>query len=99
MSVKTRSEVMVKWRSRYRNAGLGHRAKIIDQAVEVFGYHRKSAIRALGAPARAALPRRGRHDVPRYPSSQSSNVAEYARRAPKVTVTRGRASGALVAPK
>ncbi|HEX7862449.1 MAG TPA: hypothetical protein VF773_19075, partial [Verrucomicrobiae bacterium] len=44
MSVQTRSEVMVKLRSRYRSAGFKHRAKLIDQAVEVFGYHRKSAI-------------------------------------------------------
>jgi hypothetical protein len=64
MSVHTRSEVMVKLRSRYGNAGFKHRAKLIDQAVEVFGYHRKSAIRALGARARPALPRPGR--PPKY---------------------------------
>lgn len=64
MSVRTRSEVMVKLRSRYGNAGFKHRTKLIDQAVEVFGYHRKSAIRALGARARPALPRPGR--PPKY---------------------------------
>lgn len=55
MSDQTRSEVMLKLRSRYRNAGLKHRAKLIDQAVHLFGYHRKSAIRALGALARVTM--------------------------------------------
>jgi len=64
MSVVTRSEVMVKLRSRYRNAGLKYRGKLIDQAVELFGYHRKAAIRALGWRARPALPRTGR--PPKY---------------------------------
>lgn len=64
MSVQNRSEVMVKLRSRYRSAGFKYRAKLIDQAVEVFGYHRKSAIRALGARSGPALPRPGR--PPRY---------------------------------
>jgi hypothetical protein len=67
MSVNTRSEMMIKLRSRYRNAGFKHRTKLIDQAVADFGYHRKSAIRALGAPARAALPRPGR--PPKYDSA------------------------------
>lgn len=47
MSVQTRQEVMVKLRSRYVRAGLQHRIKLIDQAVQVMGYHRKAAIRAL----------------------------------------------------
>lgn len=64
MSVQTRSEVMVKLRGRYRTAGLKYRGKLIDQAVEIFGYHRKAAIRALGAPARPAKPRSGR--PPKY---------------------------------
>lgn len=49
MSVQTRREVMIKLRSRYRNAGHKHRIKLIDQAVQVMGYHRKAAIRALAA--------------------------------------------------
>lgn len=44
---------MVKLRSRYRNAGFEHRVKLIDQAVQLIGYHRKAAIRALGGRARA----------------------------------------------
>jgi hypothetical protein len=64
MSVYTRSEVMVKLRSRYRRAGFQYRIKLIDQAVEVFGYHRKSAIRALGVDSHPARPRPGR--PPKY---------------------------------
>lgn len=64
MSVVTRSEVMVKLRSHYRNAGLKYRGKLIDQAVELFGYHRKAAIRALAWQARPVLPRTGR--PPKY---------------------------------
>lgn len=60
MSANTRSEVMVKLRSRYRSAGFKYRVKLINDAVELFGYHRKSAIRALGARARPSLPRPGR---------------------------------------
>ena len=65
MSKGTRNEVLVKLRGRYHKAGLEHRRKLIDQAVELLGYHRKSAIRALGVegsakvdlgPARAAGP-------------------------------------------
>lgn len=64
MSDQTRSEVMLKLRLRYRNGGLKYRAKLIDQAVHLFGYHRKSAIRALGAPGRLrTAPRSGRPRV------------------------------------
>ncbi len=64
MSEQTRWEVMVKLRARYRRAGFKHRVRLIDQAVDLFGYHRKSAIRALGARPRPALPRPGR--PPKY---------------------------------
>jgi hypothetical protein len=64
MSVETRREVMVKLRSRYRNAGLKYRVKLIDQAVELFGYHRKSAIRFFGAVPPVARSRPGRR--PKY---------------------------------
>jgi hypothetical protein len=47
MSQNTKQEVLAKLRWRYTNAGLEHRGKLIDQAVELMGYHRKSAIRAL----------------------------------------------------
>ena len=55
MSVQTRQAVLVKLRSRYRNAGLQHRTKLIDQAVQVMGYHRKAALRALRARERPRL--------------------------------------------
>jgi hypothetical protein len=60
MSLETRREVMVKLRGRYRNAGFKYRVKLIDQAVQLLGYHRKSAIRFLGAVPRAAQARSGR---------------------------------------
>lgn len=47
MSEITRREVLAKMRRRYPKAGLEHKAKLIDEAVELFGYHRKAAIRAL----------------------------------------------------
>lgn len=50
MSQTTRKETMAKLRRRYRNAGLEHKGKLLDQAQELLGYHRKSAVRALGAP-------------------------------------------------
>jgi hypothetical protein len=49
MSEKTKEEVMLKLRSHYRNAGRKYREKLIDQAVGLMNYHRKSAIRALNA--------------------------------------------------
>jgi hypothetical protein len=49
MSKGTRKEVLGKLRRRHREAGLEHRRKLIDQAVGLLGYHRKSAIRALGS--------------------------------------------------
>jgi hypothetical protein len=39
----------------YRKAGPEYRRKVIDQAVELMGYHRKSAIRALAAKPAMAL--------------------------------------------
>jgi hypothetical protein len=48
MSEKTRKEVMERLRRRYANAGREHKSRLVDQAVEMFGYHRKAAIRALG---------------------------------------------------
>jgi hypothetical protein len=60
MSLETRREVMAKLRARYQNAGFKYRVKLIDEAVQLFDYHRKSAIRFLGAAPRASRPRPGR---------------------------------------
>jgi hypothetical protein len=51
MSKPTRIEVLRKLRRRYGSAGAEHKRKLLDQAQELLGYHRKSAIRALRAPA------------------------------------------------
>jgi hypothetical protein len=58
MSQKTKKEVLEKLRRSYRLAGPAYRRKLIDQAVELVGYHRKAAIRALAAPPveRPAVP-------------------------------------------
>ena len=50
MSQTTRKEVLKRLRRRYRSAGREHKGKLLDQAVELLGYHRKAAVRALGAP-------------------------------------------------
>jgi len=47
MHQTTRKEVLEKLRRRYETAGAEHKRKLIDQAVQLLGYHRKSAIRAL----------------------------------------------------
>jgi hypothetical protein len=49
MSKPTRAEVLEKLRRRYQSAGLEHKGRLLDQAQELLGYHRKSAIRALRA--------------------------------------------------
>ena len=49
MGSGTRQEVLATLRRRDQGAGRPHRKKLIDQAVELVGYHRKSAIRALAA--------------------------------------------------
>jgi len=48
MSKETKEEVLARLRRRYATAGGEHKGKLLDQAVEVLGYHRKAAIRALG---------------------------------------------------
>lgn len=47
MSKETKEQVLVRLRRRYATAGLEHKTKLLDQAVELLGYHRKAAIRAL----------------------------------------------------
>jgi hypothetical protein len=56
MSKETKAQVLVRLRRRYVRAGLEHKTQLLDQAVELLGYHRKAAIRALRAesgPSRA----------------------------------------------
>lgn len=47
MSKETKEQVLLRLRRRYVTAGLQHKRKLLDQAVELLGYHRKAAIRAL----------------------------------------------------
>ena len=47
MSKETKEQVLARLRQRYLRAGLAHKHKLITQAVELLGYHRKAAIRAL----------------------------------------------------
>ena len=47
MNRSTRSQVLEKMRRRYKTAGAEHKTKLLDQAVQLLGYHRKAAIRAL----------------------------------------------------
>ena len=56
MSQTTRKEILEKLRRRYRTAGPKHKRKLLDQAQELLGYHRKSAVRALGAPEVEPVP-------------------------------------------
>jgi len=50
MSKETKEEVLARLRRRYTTAGASHKSKLLDQAVELLGYHRKAAIRALRQP-------------------------------------------------
>src|SRR5262245_40669201 len=51
MSQLTRKEVLHKMRQRYTRAAKGYKTRLITQVVELLGYHRKAAIRALQPPA------------------------------------------------
>jgi len=56
MSKETKEQVLMRLRRRYATAGGEHKAKLLDQAVEWLGYHRKAAIRALRwSPAKAVV--------------------------------------------
>jgi hypothetical protein len=57
MSQTTRNEVLKKLRRRYLSAGPEHKRKLLDQAQELLGYHRKAAIRSLRAPMIERSPR------------------------------------------
>jgi len=54
---RTRQEVLKKLRRRYERAGAEHKRKLLDQAQELLGYHRKAAIRSLRAPMVEPAPR------------------------------------------
>ena len=59
MSKIARQEVLARKRDRYARAGKEHKGKTITELVELFGYHRKAAIRALqpcGERLKACLP-------------------------------------------
>lgn len=47
MSQKTKKEVLARLRRWYAKAGLKYKRELLNQAVELLGYHRKAAIRAL----------------------------------------------------
>lgn len=56
MSQNTRQEVLAQKRDRYQRAGKEHKSKIINELVDLFGYHRKAAIRALQVRERISAP-------------------------------------------
>src|SRR5881396_99231 len=56
MSQITRREVLGRKRDRYARAGKEHKGKIINELVDLFGYHRKAAIRALRVRQAIAAP-------------------------------------------
>src|SRR5436190_4693712 len=57
MGQQTRTELLSKMRRRYLRAGAEYKGKLLDQAQELLGYHRKAAIRALRAPELEPGPR------------------------------------------
>jgi hypothetical protein len=55
MSQITRKEILSKMQVRYGRAGLEYKTKLLDEVVELFGYHRKAAVRALGRPLKVGV--------------------------------------------
>ena len=51
----TRKEILSKLQARYARAGQEYKTKLIDEVVELFGYHRKAALRAPEATAAGRL--------------------------------------------
>jgi len=49
MSLKTRQETLARLRHFYKSARPKHKSKLIQDAIDLLGYHRKAAIRALNA--------------------------------------------------
>jgi len=58
MSKETKEQILARLRRRYATAGALHKVKLLDQAVELLGYHRKAAIRALRQVPAVAVGRR-----------------------------------------
>jgi hypothetical protein len=50
MSKETKEQVLARLRRRYATAGPQHKSQLLNQAVDLLGYHRKAAIRALRQP-------------------------------------------------
>ena len=47
MSQITRQEILSQMRRRYLRAGRPYKSQLVTELVELFGYHRKAALRAL----------------------------------------------------
>lgn len=56
MSKETKEQILVRLRRRYASAGNSHKSKLLDQAIELLGYHRKAAIRAVRQPHAKNVP-------------------------------------------
>jgi hypothetical protein len=56
MSKETKDQILARLRRRYATAGARHKRQLLDQAVELLGYHRKAAIRVLRQSPSKALP-------------------------------------------
>jgi hypothetical protein len=54
----TRKELLAAVRERYHASGRSEKARILDELVALAGYHRKHAVRLLGADECEAKPRR-----------------------------------------
>lgn len=61
ISMATRKELLGAVRERYRVSGRSEKARILDELVALAGYHRKHAVRLLGADERKAEPKRVRN--------------------------------------
>ncbi len=60
MSQITPQEILLQMRRRYARAGRNYKTQLLDQALELFGYHRQAAVHAprpQPAPARAPVAR------------------------------------------
>lgn len=63
MSQKTKQEVMVQLRRQYAKSGPDYKSRLIDQAIELLGCHRKAATGSLNWKAtlvRSLVPSLGR---------------------------------------
>ena len=55
MSAQTKKEILAKMQRQHAGAGLEYKQQLITRAVELLGYHRKAAIRALNRPLVPAM--------------------------------------------